>query len=631
LTLQGIQRDILVAMGNTHPTLQGFLAAGAWVTAAACARGSTPRQPEPETARVPTVEAVVPDSVTPPDTVTQPRVLRRSEPVPEVGELTLREKVAQLVMVRLPGEYWATDHEELSRALRLVADEQIGGFVIFAAASPYDAAAKLNLLQRASRLPLLVAADFESGAAWRIRGGTPFPGNMALGATGSEEDAYTVGRVAALEARAIGVHLVLAPVVDVNNNPLNPIINTRSFGQDPRQVGRLARAFIRGLQDHGVMATAKHFPGHGDTEVNSHLGLPVVTGDRARLDSVELVPFREVVAEGVHAVMSAHVTLPAVTGDALLPATVSARVLDTLLRRELAFGGLVLPDALDMAPITSRYGPGGSAVAALRAGADIILMPTDPRLAIDAVVGAVQSGELSEARIDSSVARVLAAKQRAGLFEGREVGLEAVARSVGRAENFRLADDIARRGLVLLRDDSASIPLSAARRRLLVIAYGDEANTTIGNGLVRSLRAAGRVVTLRRLWPASGTLSYDSVRVALRSADAVILVAAPRPQDFVLGIVVSDSLSALSRELAARGPPLVVISFGSPYLTRQTPTAPAFLVAWQDSEITERAAADALLGRIPITGRLPVAIPPDIFLGSGLARAAVAAPAASRP
>lgn len=589
----------------------------------ACARPATVSETAPEPAEIPPSEAAPIDAPL--------RLIPQAATPPSLADLNLREKVGQLVLARLGGEYWADDRQELAQAVDLVIRERVGGFVIFASASPYDVAAKLNTLQRAARLPLLIGSDLEWGSAMRVRGGTAFPGNMALGATDREDDAWAVGRVIALEARAMGIQLVLAPVADVNNNPLNPIINTRSFGENPGQVGRLAAALIRGLRDNGALATAKHFPGHGDTDVNSHLGLPVVTASRARLDTVELVPFRAAVAAGVDAVMSAHIALPALTGDTSLPATLSGLVLDTLLRREMGFRGLVLSEALDMQAVTDRYGPGGSAVAALRAGADVILLPTDAGRAIDAVVHAVETGELSEARIDSSVARVLAVKEAVGLFRRRLVDLNAIARSVGRDEYARLAGEIAQRSIVLLRDDRATIPLAPSLQRVLLVAYGDDGNTTIGAALASALRAAGRSVTLRRLWPASGPASYDSVRALARESDAVLLVAAPRPQDYVLGIVVADSLAALAGELA-RGPvPLVVASLGSPYLVQQMPTVPVYLVAWADHDVTERAVAQALLGSAAISGRMPVALPPSFAIGAGITRAVRASTTGTSP
>jgi beta-N-acetylhexosaminidase len=528
---------------------------------------------------------------------------------PALGSLTVREKVAQLVMPWIAGEYWANDNAALREALRLASEQGVGGFVLGIGASPYDFAAKLNTLQRASRLPLLVAADLESGPAMRIRGGTAFPGNMALGATGRELDAYEVGRVIALEAQAVGIHLVFAPVVDVNNNPANPIINTRSFGEDPRRVAVLGAAFIRGVAEHGLLTTAKHFPGHGDTGTDSHVAVPVIGADRARLDTLELVPFRAAIRAGVDAVMTAHVTVPALVGPDGPPATLSAAVLDTLLRGTLRFRGLVITDALNMGAIVARYGAAQAAVLAFRAGADILLMPANAAAAIDAVTAAVQSGEVSEARLDSSVTRVFAAKSHAGLWGRRTVDLSRVAGVVGTAEHAALALEIAQRSLVLARDSLGVVPLSAERRRhVLVVTYGDDTNRDAGTAFLAALRPGVDTLRTQRLWPASGPASYDSVRAAARLAW--------RPD----AIAIPAALALLVEELSLAGRRVVLISTGSPYLLAQVPSVPTYLIAWSGSDGSERAAAQALLGQTTITGKLPVSLPPGYRVGDGIVR-----------
>ena len=321
-----------------------------------------------------------------------------------LAAMSLREKVGQLVVPWIDGSYVARGDAAWEQARAWVADDGVGGLIV-SVGPPLEIASKLNLLQREAAVPLLVAADLERGPAQRLTGGTvlpygietgggtDFPPAMALGAADDERLAYEVGRVTAREARAVGIHMVFAPVVDVNNNPANPIINTRSYGADPRRVARLAAAQVRGLQEHGVLATAKHFPGHGDTDVDSHIGLPVVSADRARLDSLELVPFRAALDAGVSAVMAAHIAFPALTGDSL-PATLSPALTTGLLRDELGFDGLVVVDALDMGAITEHFSREEAAVRALRAGADVLLMPTDVGATIDAVVDAVRRGEL---------------------------------------------------------------------------------------------------------------------------------------------------------------------------------------------------------------------------------------------
>jgi beta-N-acetylhexosaminidase len=544
---------------------------------------------------------------------------------PELGTLSVREKAAQLVMPWIAGEYWADDNAALREAERLASELGVGGFVLGIGTSPYDLAVKLNTLQRASRLPLLVAADLESGPAMRIRGGTAFPGNMALGATGRELDAYEVGRVVALEAQAVGIHLVFAPVVDVNNNPANPIINTRSFGEDPGRVAVLGTAFIRGVHEHGVMTTAKHFPGHGDTGTDSHVAVPVITADRTRLDTLELVPFRAAVRAGVDAVMSAHVAVPALTGSDGTPATLSAVVLDSLLRGALHFHGLVITDALNMGAIVARYGAAQAAVLAFKAGADILLMPADPAAAIDALTAAVQSGEIAAARLDSSVARVFAAKSHAGLWGRRTVDLSRIAGAVGTAEHAALALDVAQRSLVLVRDSLGSVPLTAERRRHVVVAtYGDDANRDAGTAFLAALRPGVDTLRTYRLWPASGPASYDSVRSAARSARTVIVVAAARPTAWRPdAISIPAALARLVEDLSADGHRVVLVSTGSPYLLAQVPRVSAYLVAWSGADVSERAAAQALLGLAAITGHLPVSLPPEYRVGDGIERALV--------
>src|SRR5215217_1818329 len=329
--------------------------------------------------------------------------------------LSLRDKIAQLVVPWIPGTYAAYDAEAFARMAMWVDSLHVGGLIV-SVGSPLDIAAKLNRLQERSSLPLLIASDLEGGTSIRFNGGTPLPPNMGVAATGSDSMAYEMGRITALEARAVGIHLAFAPVADVNNNPANPIINVRSFGEDPVAVGRLVAAEIRGLQEHGMLATAKHFPGHGDTGTDSHLALPVLFSNWARLDSVELVPFRSAIAAGVTGIMSAHIALPGVEGGLLRPGTVAPNILSGILRDSLGFKGLVITDALNMGGIANLYGA-DAGVRAFLAGADLLLQPADPASAIDAMMAAMSRREISVDRLNRSVRRVLALKQRVGLFQ----------------------------------------------------------------------------------------------------------------------------------------------------------------------------------------------------------------------
>ena len=533
--------------------------------------------------------------------------------------LSLRDKAAQLIMPWLAGSYTAYDDWALAESVRLVDSLHVGGLIV-SVGSPLDIAAKLNSLQARSALPLLVAADLEGGTAIRLAGGTPFPTNMGVGASGRDSDAYAMGRVTAEEGRAVGIQLAFAPVADVNNNPANPIINTRSFGEDPHAVGRLVGADVRGLEEHGMAATVKHFPGHGDTGNDSHLALPVITADWRRLDTLELVPFRAAISAGATAVMSAHIAVPALEGGQSRPGTVVPSILTGLLRDSLHFQGLVVTDALEMGGLVNTYGASEAPVLALIAGADLLLQPVDARATIDAVERAVRQGRVSEARLDRSVRKVLALKQRLGLFEQRTVQLENVPRIVGSAEHLATALDVAQRSIVLLADDGAVDTLRTRPRRLALVAYGDEGNPIVGPTLLQELRRAGDTVSIFRLWPQSGPASFDSARAVLRANPLALFAVAVRAVPWRGRIGMPDALAGLLDESAAARP-TTLVSLGSPYLISQTTKVKSYLLGWAANPISETAVARALTGA-RIGGRLPIRVPPGFPLGAGLDRPA---------
>ena len=534
-----------------------------------------------------------------------------------LASLTTRQKVAQLVVPWLAGSYAAFDDSLFQVAGRWVDSLELGGLIV-SVGSPFDIAAKLNALQRRSRLPLLVSADLEWGAGMRVVGGTAFPHIMAVGATGNPRDAYTIGEAAAVEGRAVGTHVNFAPDADVNNNPANPIINIRSFGEDPRQVSRLVQEYVRGLRDHGMLATLKHFPGHGDTQTDSHIGLPVIAVGYPRLDSLELVPFRAGISAGADVVMSAHIAFPAFTGSDE-PATLSGAVLTGLLRDSLRFGGLVVTDALMMGGIVSKYGAGEATVRAFLAGSDLLLMPADPDSALNAMDAALASGRVTRERLDQSVRRVLEIKRRLGLFERRTVALDSIMSTVGSRRFQDAANDMAVRALTLVRDVGGRLhALRGKPSRFALVAYADEANSGVGLYTADLLRQGGDTVDYFRLWPMSGPLSYDSARVVIARAPATVFVANVRPISWRGNIALPDSLAQLITATDATRP-AVLVSLGSPYLLNQTPTVKAYLIAWSGVRAAERAVALALLGKVPIAGRLPIRIPPDYPIGHGVA------------
>ena len=554
-------------------------------------------------------------------------VPRPSSPVPAVSvdsllaSLTVRQQVGQLVIPWLSGSYTALDDSLFQVAARWVDSLEIGGLIV-SVGSPLDIATKLNALQQRSRLPLLVSADLEWGAGMRVVGATAFPHIMAVGATGDPRDAYTIGAAAAVEGRAVGIHVNFAPDADVNNNPANPIINTRSFGEDPRTVSRLVAEYVRGLHEHGMLATLKHFPGHGDTQTDSHIGLPVITAGYGRLDSLELVPFRAGIAAGADVVMSAHIAFPALTGSND-PATLSAAVLTGLLRDSLRFPGLVVTDALMMGAIVTKYGAGEATVRAFLAGSDLLLIPADPDSAVLAMTAAVAAGRVTPQRLAQSVRRVLEIKRRLGLFERRTVPLDSIPHVVGSKRFQDAANDIAVRSLTLVRDVGGRLhALRGHPGRLALIAYADEANGSVGLFLTDLLRQGGDTVEYFRLWPMSGTLSYDSARATIARAPATVFLTNVRPISGKGNIALPDSLAQLIT-LTDAARPTVLVSLGSPYLLNQTPAVRSYLIAWSGVRASERAVALALLGRVPLGGHLPTRIPPDYALGWGLTVPAV--------
>jgi beta-N-acetylhexosaminidase len=530
--------------------------------------------------------------------------------------MTLDEKVAQLVMPWIAGGYEAWDSPGFTRITQWVDSLKVGGLII-SIGSPLDVAARLNHLQRLSRLPLLVASDLEGGSSFRLIGGTGFPTNMGVGASGSEVDAYRMGRIIAEEGRRVGIHVTFSPVADVNNNPANPIINTRSFGGDPALVARLVAAQVRGTQDGGMIATAKHFPGHGDTGTDSHLDLPIVDAGWARLRSVELAPFKAAIDAGVGMVMSAHIALPQIDSGRVRPATLVPEILSGILRDSLGFTGLIVTDALDMAGVVKGYGPAEAAVLAFLAGSDILLQPTDPVIAVRALAQAVRERRVSEARLDQSVLRVLELKQRLGLFEQRTVDLDSVGYSVGSQPSLEAAAGASLRALVLLKDSLALVDSMAhGPRRIAMVSYGEANASSVAGGLAGSLRRQGHDVSVFRLYPTSGPASYDSAAALLALAPYRLVAVSVRARESKGGIAMPDPLASL---IAGAGPSTLLVSFGSPYLITQVPSVPSYLLAWVSNPLTE-AAVGAALGGAPITGRLPVEIPPAWPIGAGLTR-----------
>ncbi len=574
------------------------------------------------TATAPTASApaVVPDPYAPLPPVDVYGALRKISVDSLVETLTVREKVGQLVMPWLLGNYAAFESDEYDTLAVWVDSLGVGGIII-SIGPPLEVAQKLNALQRRSRLPLLIAADLEWGSGMRLVGGTTFPHAMAFGATGRPQDAYELARITAAEARAVGIHISFSPVADVNNNPRNPIINTRSFGEDPGAVAELVAEYVKGARDHGLYTTVKHFPGHGDTDTDSHIQVPVVRACWDRLDTLELVPFRAAIRSGVTAVMTAHVALPCVTAEQRVPATLAPEVVTGMLRDSLGFSGLAVTDALAMGAIVREYGAGESAVLALLAGNDMILMPADLRAGIDAIVAAVDSGRVTQERLDRSVRRVLTLKQNAGLFQRRTVVVDSVPAVVGIRSHQDVADDIAARALTLVQRGPLD-EFRARRGRIAMVTYAEETNHSVGGRLTRELRRLGDSVTVFRLYPASGQASYDSARAVIDDHRRVVFATSVRFLAWRGHVSMPDSLAQLVLATDSLRPS-VLLSFGSPYLLHQVPQyRGTYLLAWSDAPATQLAAARALSGGAAITGRLPITLSEELPLGYGIQVAA---------
>jgi beta-N-acetylhexosaminidase len=559
-------------------------------------------------------------------------------------KLTLEQVVGQLIFAPFQSTYLPSDSEAYDELVTLVHEAHIGGVIAFGGTEPVPRvmlndtygsvilgqpmalASTLNRLQAVSPLPLLATADFEWGVAMRIAGATRVPRAMAFGAAGDPQLAYEAGKVVAAESRALGVHVNFAPVADVNNNPRNPVINIRSFGEDPAKAGAMVSAWVRGLQDGGMLATLKHFPGHGDTDVDSHLGLPIITHPRERLDAVELAPFRTGLAAGAAGVMVAHIELPAIDPEKR-PATFSPQVIGTLLRP--GFDGLIYSDSMKMAAITRMASPGEAAVRAVKAGIDVILDSPDSAAAAAAIVAAVKSGEIPRAQVEQSARRVLEAKARVGLHRTRTVNLESVPLSVGGRKHDEVARVASERAITLVRDARNQVPLMLPRTgRVLYLSVLDYPSGW-------RIAAPSRTVIpeLRSRWPATEAIEISDrttpaelelVRAMTGSYDAIVAGIFVRASSGSGRIDLAAPLVRLLQEVAAaserRNQPFVAAFFGNPYAPSFVPEIPAMLVTYDFSDHAERTAVRALAGEIPITGKLPISVPGLFTLGHGVTR-----------
>lgn len=541
--------------------------------------------------------------------------------------MSVRQKAAQLVMIPFYGESPNARSKAYREYASLVRDLQVGGLIILnrvqngsaVKAEPFAMAAFLNRMQRLAKIPLIVGGDFERGASMRMTGTPQYPHAMAFGAAGDLAATRALGRATAREARAMGVHWVFAPDADVNNNPDNPIINIRSFGEDPAAVAQHVRAFIEGAKSDPawpVLVTAKHFPGHGDTATDTHIGLGVVSADRARLDAVEFAPFRAAIAAGVDSVMTGHLSVPAIEPQPV-PATVSASIQTRLLREEMGFRGLVTTDAMDMQGLTKLYPPGEAAVRAVEAGADLLLVTPNGREAVRAVAAAVQSGRITRARLDQSVERILLAKVRLDLHRKKLIDLESIEDHLDSPEDQELAQAVATKAVTLVKNEGGVVPLKNPTTACWLVMSGSRYSGT-GRQFIESLREKAPWARIHHLDPQLPESELEKVASGLGNCETIVAAAYVASAAYRGNVALGGNYPAFMERIFGLGRPVVFVSLGNPYLLLAYPQSASYLATFSTVTTAETAAVRALLGDAPITGKLPVTIPGQAERGAGL-------------
>lgn len=556
----------------------------------------------------------------------------------KLSDLSTDEKIGQLFVPDAYGVYMSSSSYSYRRLERFVKERHVGGFVWFLS-NVYEYALLTNRLQAESRVPLFIAADLEAGMGMRFADTWYWPPAMAVAATGDPALAEREGKQVAIEAKSVGINWILAPVGDVNVAPDNPVINTRSFGEDPQDVSRYVQAFIRGVHSEGLLTAAKHFPGHGDTKTDSHRSLPILDVSRERLDRVELVPFRAAVDANVDAVMMGHLAVPALDptpapfvtteqrnnryaggvneapGNATLPATISKPMID-LVRNELRFHGLVVTDAFDMGGLTEHFDAGEAAVRAIEAGEDLILMPANADAAMDGVKKAVESGRIPMSHLDASVQRILDAKARTTFTVADP---DVIFDTVDSEESRKIATEIATKAMTLVREESNALPL-AKNAKVVVVSISDFPETTnplaeLDRELKKRLDNAPRVFTLDSR---SSDNDVTPILDAAKNADVILLGLAIRTRSGAGQIAVPAIAQQAIAKLASGPAKQIAIAFGTPYLLREIPSVPTYICAYGPQPVLQIAAARALFGETKMTGKLPVTIPGFYDRGHGI-------------
>ncbi len=532
--------------------------------------------------------------------------------------MTLEEKCSQMIMPWVLGNYSSFDSKEFQRIKNLVENKKVGGLIFFKG-DILNEAMIINQMQEISDIPLLIASDFERGLAMRLTDAAEFPYNMAIAATDDPSLAYKFGKVISAETRALGVHQNYAPVGDINNNSANPIINIRSFSEDKDIVSQFCASFIAGASEENVITTIKHFPGHGDTKIDSHKEMPLIEGDKNYLINNELVPFVQSVKAGVHSVMIGHLNVPGLEPDNI-PATLSKRIITDLLKNEIGFDGLIVTDAMNMSAITNHYSVAEASVKAVQAGNDLILMPPDEEVAINSIYSAVKNGLITEERINYSVRKILAAKKWLGLNENRYTDINNLNKVIGSKSHIRLAEEIAAKSITLVKNENNLIPVDPkkiykAACITVTDGSGNSADLEFQNAIESRFGYMSKSFLTRR----SKAKEYSKALELARQADVIFLPLFIKVKAYQGTVSLSDEHLNFIDKIAALNKPIVAISFGNPYLLSLFPDVTAYLCAYGDVSFSQIAMAEAVTGEKDITGKLPVSIPGTEYnLGHGI-------------
>ncbi len=545
-------------------------------------------------------------------------------------KMTLDEKIGQLVHIGVNGKYMNQDSYEFRQIKRHITENKVGGIIVFVG-EVYETVHLVNRMQEVSKIPLLISADFETGVHMRMKDTINLPWNMAVAATGNPEFARRIGVTVAKESRALGVQQVFAPVVDVNNNAENPVINVRSYGENPNKVARFGIAFSEGLQSGNVLATAKHFPGHGDTAVDSHIGLPVIDYSRERLEKTEFLPFREIIKSGIGSVMISHISMPQldgkevtplknsiktdfsdsaiVTENTTMPATLSQNIVTNILKKDMKFNGLIVTDAMDMSGLTLYFDQGEAAVRAILAGNDVLLKPADVDATIEGIKKAVQAGRITEKRIDESVLKILAWKNKLGLFKQKITPLNEIDKIVSSQETRNLSDDIARNAITLVKNENKVLPIKQNQKALvLCITNGNDINW-VGKTFSNSLKANGLETKRIALDSRSNEEEIAAAVSEAQKADVIIVGLFGRVRSGAKNSAgIPKTSESPLREIMKMDKPNISIAFGNPYLILGFPEINNYVVSYGDMESLQTATANALMGKIDFVGKLPITI-----------------------